>query len=612
MMGGLKRQLNLLAVGVIVAVSLFISLAAVVAMDRLARHLNSARMLSELRWIRFGMDDAHRILKDTGVDTLTSYLDSAQQEIIQRFRDFRIGDTGRLYLVSNDGRIVFAPSDRQANDLGGPELELVIREKVGHAKMMIAGSPSTVYFDTFPEWRWRILLAISEKEINADRDNFILIAIVILLLSACTGVFVFARVANGFVLPILNLAEKLSGMEENQLGQQLEVKHRSKEVGILLNAFRSLSDRLLAAKNKLQQQNEELEVREKKLQSQNNELVSIEAMLRQSEQRHRSILQTAMDGICLLDTQGRFNEVNETYCRMSGYSIQELLTMSISDVECLETASDTAAHIKKVMEQGEDRFESQHRRKEGSVYDVEVSVQYRPADGGQLVVFLQNITERKRAEEQIKASLAEKVVMLKEIHHRVKNNLQVISSLVDMQADNLTDERTREKFDDLCDRIRSMALIHEKLYQTSDLARLNFADYATSLLHALWSSHDVLAEKVRLNLELELVTLSIETAVPCGLILNELAGNALKHAFPNGSDGEVTVGLEHHAATNTACLWVRDTGVGLTPGLDVRRSTSLGLRLVHILAGQLHGTVETRTGPGAEFRMTFPLNGSQS
>jgi PAS domain S-box-containing protein len=106
-----------------------------------------------------------------------------------------------------------------------------------------------------------------------------------------------------------------------------------------------------------------------------------------------------MDGIWLLDTQGRFVEVNETYCRMSGYSMQELLTMSISDVECLETASDTAAHIKKIMEQGEDRFESQHRRKDGSIYDVEVSVQYRPADGGQFVVFLQDITERKRAEE---------------------------------------------------------------------------------------------------------------------------------------------------------------------------------------------------------------------
>ncbi|MCA1746919.1 MAG: PAS domain S-box protein, partial [Bacteroidales bacterium] len=206
--------------------------------------------------------------------------------------------------------------------------------------------------------------------------------------------------------PILELAKKLSGMKEGELGQQLEVKHRSKEVAILLSAFRRLSDRLLVAKNTLQEQNEELQVRKEELQSQNDELISAGAMLRQSEQRHRSILQTAMDGIWFLDTQGRFVEVNETYCRMSGYSMHELLTMSISDVECLETASDIAARIKKIMEQGEDRFESQHRRKDGSIYDVEVSVQYRPADGGQFVVFLQDITENKRAEDELKSNYA--------------------------------------------------------------------------------------------------------------------------------------------------------------------------------------------------------------
>jgi len=238
----------------------------------------------------------------------------------------------------------------------------------------------------------------------------------------------------------------------------------------------------------------------------------------------------------------------------------------------------------------------------------------RTVDGkllGAVATFI-DITASRQAEEQIKASLVEKEVMLKEIHHRVKNNLQVISSLVSMQADNLTDERTREEFDDVCDRVRSMALIHEKLYQTENMARLNFADYAASLLHSLWNSHDVLAVKVKLNLALAPVMLTIETAVPCGLILNELASNSLKHAFPNGSDGEVTVGLEHDAAADKACLWVRDNGVGLSPSQDWRQSNSLGLRLVQILTGQLHGTVETGTGPGAEFRVTFPLNGLQS
>jgi two-component sensor histidine kinase len=204
--------------------------------------------------------------------------------------------------------------------------------------------------------------------------------------------------------------------------------------------------------------------------------------------------------------------------------------------------------------------------------------------------------------------LAEKDVMLKEIHHRVKNNLQVISSLVSLQTDNLTDDRIRDELNDVRDRVRAMALVHEKLYQASNLAQLNFADYAASLLHSLWRSHSTLAAKARLNLALAPVELSIEAAVPCGLILNELASNALKHAFPNNSDGEVLVSLELDPATCEISLRVRDNGVGLPAGLDWSQARSLGLRLVKLLAGQLNGTVETGTGPGSEFLVTFPLN----
>jgi two-component sensor histidine kinase len=169
----------------------------------------------------------------------------------------------------------------------------------------------------------------------------------------------------------------------------------------------------------------------------------------------------------------------------------------------------------------------------------------------------------------------------------------------------------RDEFNHARDRVRSMALIHEKLYQTSNLARLNFAEYAASLLGSLWHSRGKLAEKVRLTLALAPVLLSIETAVPCGMILNELAGNALKHAFPDGCDGEVTVSMEHHPSAHTVCLGVRDNGVGLPADVDWRQSSSLGLRLVRILAVQLHGTVDAGIGPGAEFQITFPLNEAQ-
>jgi PAS domain S-box-containing protein len=224
-----------------------------------------------------------------------------------------------------------------------------------------------------------------------------------------------------------------------------------------------------------------------------------------------------------------------------------------------------------------------------------------------------DITEHKRAEDHIKTSLAEKEVLLQEIHHRVKNNLQVISSLISLQAASLSDDRVREALGDIGDRIRTIALVHEKFYQIDNLAQLDFADYAASLLNHLWHTHGTLAGRVRFTLAMEPVMMPIESTVTCGLILNELAGNALKHAFPNGRGGEVIVGLDRDPATDTLCLWVRDNGIGLPEELEWRQANTLGLRLVRILAVQLRGTVATAPpGPGTEFRVTFIQQGIYS
>ncbi len=160
----------------------------------------------------------------------------------------------------------------------------------------------------------------------------------------------------------------------------------------------------------------------------------------------------------------------------------------------------------------------------------------------------------------------------------------------------------REELKDVRDRVRSMALVHEKLYQTSDLAQLNFGDYATSLLHSLWRSHGALADKVRLHLAVAPVALPIEAAVPCGLLLNELAGNALKHAFPGNSGGEVTVTLEHDAATGTVSLQVRDNGVGLPAGMDWRQSTIAR----PASCANSHQSVARYAGNGQRSRYNFP------
>ena len=421
---------------------------------------------------------------------------------------------------------------------------------------------------------------------------------------------IIARSVQDLIVPALAL-----GRGETLLPRHFELTETNEVAKALFLAGNLLQEQELArkvAENALREMNETLEIM---IAERTAQLVFANETLQKNETQLRSFIEQAPASLAMFDTEMRYLGVSRRW--LSDYGLENRDLLGISHYEVFPEISEEwrEAHRRglagELLQAEADRFE----RVDGTVQWVRWVIQPWINIAGQIggiLIFTEDITNTIKADELLKASLAEKEVMLKEIHHRVKNNLQVISSLVSLQADNLTDERTREEFDDVCDRIRSMALIHEKLYQTDDLARLDFADYAISLLKYLWSSHDVLAEKVNLNFALVPVTLTIETAVPCGLILNELAGNALKHAFPDSRNGEVTVGLEHNSASDTACLWVRDNGVGLAPGLDWRQSSSLGLRLVQILAGQLHGTVETGTGTGAEFRVTFPLKGLQS
>jgi PAS domain S-box-containing protein len=213
------------------------------------------------------------------------------------------------------------------------------------------------------------------------------------------------------------------------------------------------------------------------------------------------------------------------------------------------------------------------------------------------------LSRRTQAETQLMAALHEKEVLLKEIHHRVKNNLQVISSLLSLQRETLPDLHLQAAFEDSQQRIQAMALVHESLYQSRDLGRIDFAAYVDTLSHNLLrsASHDT--RHIALRLELEPVLLDIERAIPCGLILNELLTNALKHAFPEGRPGTVAVGLQ--ATEDQVILRVSDTGVGLPVDLDFRQTDSLGMQLVCLLTEQLGGTITCSRDEGTAFTLTL-------
>lgn len=216
------------------------------------------------------------------------------------------------------------------------------------------------------------------------------------------------------------------------------------------------------------------------------------------------------------------------------------------------------------------------------------------------------LTERTRAEEQLKVSLREKEALLKEIHHRVKNNLQIISSVLRLQSDFIRDDKVMALFNDSQNRIRSMALIHEKLYQSRDLLRISMSEYIQDLVSNLLSSYVARSQKVGLTVDADSIHLNIDTAIPCGLIINELVSNALKHAFPTASNQENKVWVTVNRTPDSCfVLTVGDNGIGFPDNLDFRNTESLGLELVCIFTEQLEGSLELAKHKGTQFTVTF-------
>jgi two-component sensor histidine kinase len=212
--------------------------------------------------------------------------------------------------------------------------------------------------------------------------------------------------------------------------------------------------------------------------------------------------------------------------------------------------------------------------------------------------------ERERVEETFKASLQQKEILLREVHHRIKNNLQIISSLLDIQASYVQDPHMAEMFTDIQNRVLSMALIHETLYQSSDLGLVDFGVYIRSLAEQVFSSYNILADRIVLQVQANEVMLDTNQAIPCGLILNELLSNCLKHAFPSDRSGEVYIELWSDASRRVTMI-VRDTGIGFPAHMDFRQTDTIGLQLVCTLTEQLGGTLELDRDTGTAFKLSF-------
>jgi PAS domain S-box-containing protein len=333
----------------------------------------------------------------------------------------------------------------------------------------------------------------------------------------------------------------------------------------------------------------------------------VEEVLKESEEKYRTILENIEDGYFEVDIAGNFTFFNDSLGKILGYSKDELMGMNNRQYTDKENAKITYQAFNKVYRTGKPNIGTQYEiiRKDGTRGQVESSASLMKNAEGQAIGFrgiIRDITERKQAEEQIKASLREKEVLLKEIHHRVKNNLQVISSLLSLQSQHIKDKDSLEMFQESQNRVQSMSLIHEKLYQSNDLSRIDMNEYTKDLTTSLFRSYADSAA-IKLKTKVADIFLDITTAIPCGLIINELTSNALKHGFPDRRQGEIAIAM--HPANNKIELVVSDTGVGFPEGIDFRNTTTLGMQLVITLVEQLEGTIELDRRAGSAFTICF-------
>ncbi|HVN97165.1 MAG TPA: PAS domain S-box protein [Syntrophorhabdaceae bacterium] len=332
-----------------------------------------------------------------------------------------------------------------------------------------------------------------------------------------------------------------------------------------------------------------------------------EEALKKSEATLRSVFAASPVGISLVTLDRKVIWVNDRMSSIVGYTADEVRGTQGQNVYQTDAEAGRVGDVVygEVLKGGIGATDTKWVHKDGRVLDIHVSAAaVDPRDFSAGVVFIVfDITDRKAAEEALKTSLTEKEVLLREIHHRVKNNLQVISSLLVLQSHYIEDTQALNMFKESVNRIRTMSRIHEKLYQSKDHGRVGFGAYIMELATQLYNSYGLNAESVTLRSQVTDISFDINTAIPLGLIVNELISNALKHAFPDGKKGEITVSLNREG--DKCVLAVSDDGVGFPPHIDFRKTDSLGMQLVIELTEQLGGVIELNRDHGTAFAIRF-------
>jgi PAS domain S-box-containing protein len=332
----------------------------------------------------------------------------------------------------------------------------------------------------------------------------------------------------------------------------------------------------------------------------------VEKALIKNEEKLRKILDSSPEAIIVTNLNDDIYEFNQAALELYGTnSRDEIMGKNFRDLIVTQDRGRALKDIKKTLITGSSKFkEYNFLRKNATEIPVEISTSVLVDLAGKpnsFVSIVHDITEHKIAEEKIRKSLQEKEHLLREIHHRVKNNMQIISSLISLQSRMVYDKRDIRLFSETKDRVRTMGIIHELLYESVDISSVNFTEYVETLILEIRTSHKT-PLNVKMDTKLDHVQLNIETALTCGLIINEIVTNALKHAFPDNRAGKITVILEKNK--NELTLIISDNGIGMLEAA-LKNAKTFGLNLVDMLLKQLKAGLEFTGNNGTEFKIKF-------
>jgi PAS domain S-box-containing protein len=334
-----------------------------------------------------------------------------------------------------------------------------------------------------------------------------------------------------------------------------------------------------------------------------------EEELRLSEERHRAIYDQAYIGIARIAKMGRFLLVNERLCSMLDYSADELYKKTFYELGVQEEVEESLIDWDQLLSGKTKNFsrEQTYIRQGGELLTANVTVSLvRDSNDNPnyFVAVFEDITERKEYESQLEESIKEKEVLLKEVHHRVKNNMQVISSILNLQSSYIADETALRILRESQDRIKSMSFVHESLYQSKTMSEVNFSEYIENIARNLFHSYGRPEGGIKLDFNLEEIYLNLDTSIPCGLIVNEIVSNSLKYAFHGRSEGRIVIEFSKQSKEKLKLI-IRDDGIGLPENLDVENAESLGLQLVTTLITQIGGELEIVVSKGTSFNILF-------